>query len=452
MKVIHVPYVYYPEPVGGTEVYVEGLVRELAPLGVDGVVAAPGERDAAYDHDGHPVRRFRVTPGLTDLRALYGDGDETAASAFAEILDREQPDVVHLHAFTSAVSIRLVERAQTRGLPVVFSYHTPAVSCARGTLMRWGSEVCDGVLDPTMCTACMLDHLGLDKTLSRVVARMPVEASRGLGRVSASGRAWTALRMPELIHLQQQALRTLFARADRIIALAAWVRELLVRNGVAPTKITLSRHGLDAAVTRRGPVSRSDVPLPLRLVYAGRLDAIKGVDLLLGALRAEPNLPIRLDILGVAQGASGERYRFELERIVSGDERVRFLRPVPNDEIVETLSSYDALVVPSRCLETGPLVVLEAFAAGVPVIGSALGGIRELVQDGVDGLLVPGPTPEAWRSALVQLIADHGALANRLCAGVKPPRRMSEVAADMLGVYRGAIEARATPVSGWSRG
>ena len=53
------------------------------------------------------------------------------------------------------------------------------------------------------------------------------------------------------------------------------------------------------------------------------------------------------------------------------------------------LSRIDVLAVPSQWLETGPLVVLEAFAAGTPVIGSDLGGIRELVSDGRDGLLVP---------------------------------------------------------------
>ena len=75
-----------------------------------------------------------------------------------------------------------------------------------------------------------------------------------------------------------------------------------------------------------------------------------------------------------------------LRRIASNDHRVRFLDAIPLGEIVSVLAQYDILVVPSQWLETGPLVVYEAFSAGIPVLGSRLGGIAELVRDGVTTL------------------------------------------------------------------
>ena len=77
---------------------------------------------------------------------------------------------------------------------------------------------------------------------------------------------------------------------------------------------------------------------------------------------------------------------------------------MPPTDVVERLSVYDVVAVPSQGLETGPLVVLEAFAAGVPVLGSAIGGIADKVNDGVDGFLVrPFDSETEWASALEAL-------------------------------------------------
>ena len=58
MRVVHVPYCFFPDPVGGTEVYVDALAREQQARGVDTLIAAPGPRDTSYLHDGVAVRRF----------------------------------------------------------------------------------------------------------------------------------------------------------------------------------------------------------------------------------------------------------------------------------------------------------------------------------------------------------------------------------------------------------
>jgi glycosyltransferase involved in cell wall biosynthesis len=88
------------------------------------------------------------------------------------------------------------------------------------------------------------------------------------------------------------------------------------------------------------------------------------------------------------------------------DPRISFKFPVPAEKVVEILAEYDLLAVPSQCLETGPLVVLEAFAAGIPVIGSNLGGIAELVKHEVNGLLVEPNSVKAWCQQLQRLCQD----------------------------------------------
>ena len=126
MRVVHVPFGYYPDAVGGTEAYVAELARGLRVRGVDSVVAAPAASLGAhrYDHDGTPVYRFAMSP-TDDVGELYGEGDPDAASAVSRILDDVRADVLHLHAFTRAASLRLARTARRQGLPVVFTYHTP---------------------------------------------------------------------------------------------------------------------------------------------------------------------------------------------------------------------------------------------------------------------------------------------------------------------------------------
>jgi glycosyltransferase involved in cell wall biosynthesis len=120
--------------------------------------------------------------------------------------------------------------------------------------------------------------------------------------------------------------------------------------------------------------------------------------------------------------------------MAAGDARIGFRAPVSAREVPTTLSGYDLLAVPSQWLETGPMVLLEAFAAGVPILGSDLGGIAELVSEGVDGLLVPPRSVSAWAVALEKLSREPKILAT-LRAGTRAPRTMQEVANDTAKLY-----------------
>lgn len=440
MKVLHVTYSFAPDPMGGTEVYVRDLCRRLQSFGAIGVIAAPANRSDVYEIDGLRVHRFE--PRQDDLEALYG-GDRGAADAFDAVLDAERPDLVHQHALTPACSGELIARSRRRGVPVVFTYHTPAVSCQRGTLIRWGSEICDGELDVRRCAACTLNGFGLNRTVSRMLASTPDAIGDAIAQAGLAGGGWTALRMPGLMRRRHEEIRQVFALVDRIVVLSEWVDRLLRTNGVPAEKLVRSPHGIEPAVT--GDRAAWDARY-IRLAHLGRLDVNKGTRLVITALRMLPDAPITLDVFGVTQSDADQRERDRLREAAGGDGRIRFLPPIDHADVTSRLAAFDAVVVPSQLLETGPLVVLESFTAGVPVIGSALGGIAEKIADGVNGLLVsPHDSLQAWQDVLQRCAGDR-ALLQRLRTAIVPQRSLEAAAREMHELYAAVLRERRSVV------
>ena len=439
MKVLHVPFSFWPDAPGGTEIYVDDLCRSLRRRDVRVTVAAPDVRSDAYDVDGLRVRRF-AHDTTSDLASLYGGNPDTA-ERFDEILDQEVPDLVHQHALSPAVSSLIARAARRRGIPVVFTYHSPTATCQRGTLLEHGVGPCDGRLQVRRCTACVLDGHGAGHAAAWLGSLVPRWLGRLAGSAGMQGGSWTALRLSSLIDRRHASWRTFVEDVDRFVALSAWSERVMLASGVPASKIVRSPHGI--ASSADGALPTPALRGPLRLAHMGRTDPAKGTALLIRALHSQPALPVELDIFGIVQNAAGAAVMGSLKQLAEGDDRVRFLEPLPHDEVIRRLAVYDLVVVPSQWMETGPLVVLEAFAAGRPVLGSALGGIAEKVRDGVDGMLVdPYASESAWRAALARCATDPDYVRVTLARGVETPRSTADVADDMASLYEDVLSGR----------
>ena len=257
------------------------------------------------------------------------------------------------------------------------------------------------------CTACVLEGRGMSAPLSQLVAAAPASLGNAIGSMGLRGAWATALRLNQLQNSRQRILRQIFDEVDVIVAVSEWLRQVLLRNAVPEDKLLLCRQG---ATSISRPQLRSTNPasgIRCRLAYAGRLHRVKGVHVVIDALRRIPGAPLELDIYGIPQ--EPEELTSLRERAGS-DRRIRFLGPVANEQMTSTLDQYSAVVIPSLWLETGPLTVYDAFAAGVPVIGSRRGGIAELVTHGRNGILVEPGDVSAW----------PGTFAGMFRAGIAP--------------------------------
>ncbi len=142
------------------------------------------------------------------------------------------------------------------------------------------------------------------------------------------------------------------------------------------------------------------------VVFVGSLTYVKGVDVLLNALASLP--PDRRPSVRLVGPAVDETFAKSLMAQTRRDglaSSVTFVGSLPPDEVAREMSEAAVVVVPSRS-EALPRVVLEALAAGAPVVASNVGGVPEIVQDGVTGILVPPGDVQALASALDRVLAN----------------------------------------------
>jgi glycosyltransferase involved in cell wall biosynthesis len=144
------------------------------------------------------------------------------------------------------------------------------------------------------------------------------------------------------------------------------------------------------------------------LAFAGRLTAAKALDVAFEAI-AELD-----DVTLLVAGDGEERARLE----ASAGARARFLGPLPRERVLELLAVADAVLL-SSSWENFPHVLVEALSVGTPVIATRVGGVPEIVEDGVNGLLVPAGDPHALAAAVRRFYAD-GELRARLTAAALP--------------------------------
>lgn len=426
LKVVHAVGWFLPESFGGTERYVDGLVRSLAPRGVVSEVfaARDGERVNGYDLDGVTVTRYPVGPGRTRSQ-LRGDAPHDGFADFQRLLAARTPDVYHQHSWSLGCGLHHLRAAVSLGIPSVLTVHVPGNICPNGTMMR-GELACDGFLDTRRCAGCVLEAKGLSRGPASLAASLPVAWSERLA--SLPGSFGTVAGTRNMMAVHRSRLLEAYKLASRVVVVADWLNRAMRINGIGPDRIRLSRHGGAAIPTKPRPQRQ---PGPVRIGFLGRWDRVKGVDILVRAVRhLDPTVEVELSVHALAQGQDGENYRREVVALAEGDPRIKLHSPLAPGQVADFLATADVLAVPSQGLETGPLVVLEALAVGTPVLGAALGGIKEWVVDGQNGWLVKHDDVQAWSAAIHRLAVEGACLEFDA-----PTRTVEDIADEMHALY-----------------
>ncbi len=431
-RAVHLPVAYLPWTVGGREVFAHNLVRELRAFGWDVIIAIHQNLNVCEPLGAQRYGDIGVTvlppvPRLEMRRATYQCAPD-AVPGFERILQEFAPGIVHFHDFSIGANLLHLRLAKAYRSRIVMTYHSPGQSCLQRSLLYRGKTICDGRIDQHRCTECRLSANGLPALLGQLAASIPSCFYKARGDNSFS-KAITARMMTRYF---QSAWGEMIELVDVIHVYSDWVANLIRLNGVPQEKLRMIRTGVGVQPNGNCAYQISEAHHPLRLAYVGRCDEVKGVHVLVEAVCSLPEtIPLEISFFGPYWDGP---YGRKLLNRIGGDRRFKLPSLLSHNDVISALADKDGCVVPSLWLETGPLVVLEAFAAGIPVIGSRLGGIAELVRDNMDGLLFP-PGDSVALAKIIRTLAENEERLSALKQGVQHPRSMREVARDMNAVY-----------------
>ena len=322
---------------------------------------------------------------LRESRSLRGDlslglsaiWSRSATGRVAAAIARHRPQVMHVHNTFAAASPSIYAAATAADVPVVQSLHNYRFVCPVATAFRDGHP----------CTDCVGRRFPWPG-----IVHSCVRGSRAQSFVAATTLG---------VH---RALGTFKRGIDVYLAGTAFQRKLMIDGGLPAAQIRVVPNFLEPD-PGAGREPRAGV------LYVGRLAEEKGIATL---LQAAESVPGTVSVVGDGPLAP-------LVREAAAAGTVKYLGPLWADDMRMQLRGAAALAMPSIWFEGFPMIVIEAFAAGTPVIASRIGALADIVEDGVTGLLVdPG---------------DAGQLGERFAWATKHPGELAALGANARQQY-----------------
>lgn len=347
--------VYPPHFVGGAELIAHYHAKLLKYRGYNVAVFAGENMSGGQD-------RYSVCEdyydGLTIFRAsLWPQDYQTDAvnfwhpridTYFETLLNALTPDVVHMHNLVG-LSAGIIHTAKRRGIRTVLTLHDYWGFCFKNTLLKREKEICQ---DYNRCAECM------------------AFISDGADR-----------HIP--IRMRQDFLKLQLSDVDVFISPSLYLAQAYVRSGVPVEKMNVIWNGIDVA--RFSTVRKAPRRGKVRFTFIGHFGLHKGIDIVLDALElGHFSDRITLNLVGGGELTNHLRARV---RALGVGSTVKFWGSVDNSQIEEVFRETDVLILPSIWPENQPVSITEAMATRTPVIGSAIGGIPELIVHGYNGYL-----------------------------------------------------------------
>lgn len=347
MHICYISNLYPPETIGGAEKYVRNISEELVDRGhqVSVLTTASsdsGSVDSFNKQNQNGVDVFRITPVNMYTPIEHRDSSQWEKPIqhlvdlwnphiyikFKNILSRISPDIVHTNNF-GGLSASVFTAAGSLDAPIIHTLHDYRLIDIHPDLFNNGKII------------------GVRKIMTpfRIFNKNVIESN-----------------------------------IDRVLS---------------PSQFVIDKHK-EAGLFKSTPCNRIKLGVSLdnpreevdyketsdfRILFAGQITNQKGVDILISAFRRLEHDDIRLDILG--KGPEKEK----LERRSKGDERIQFHGFVSEEKLDKFYRLADATVIPSRWYDNSPMVIYESYSHSTPVIGAKIGGIPELIEEGVTGEL-----------------------------------------------------------------
>lgn len=407
---------------GGAEGYALSLYEALRDDGdfeavFLGRTGAPSPtKDVPPLHPYTPVSSVNEDPNQylmwTDLARLdyfyHRSADkETITKDYRNFLLAHRPDVVHFqHNYLLGYDFLRVTRNTLPDAPIVYMLHEYLAICHHdGQMIRTQSKELCREQSPRRCHECF---------------------------------PWIS---QEAFFRRTRWIKSHLALVDMFIAPSDYVRDRYVDWGIPPEKIQVETYALPPF---QHTLEIEDRPKRNRFAFFGQFTPYKGTDVLLKAMAIlGEEFDGHLWIHGANLESQAPQFQEEFRGLLDKTaETVTFAGPYDHaTELHKIMTGADWVIIPSIWWETGPLVALEAFQNGRPVICSNIGGMSEKVQDGVSGLHFRVGDPEDLAAVLRRAAGTHG-LWERLRSGIPPVYDIRDHAEVVKDLYRRVLAAR----------
>jgi len=366
MRILYVNNYYYLR--GGSE---RVLFQELEAMKAAGHEVAVFTRRHA-DNLPTPWERFYSAPIETQKIRLDSSTPRTLRELIYSSENREairrmasefRPDVAHAHNIYGRLSTSVLDGLTDAGVPTLLTLHDYKLICPSYLMVRQG-RVCED------CKA------GFHKALL--------------------GRCLKGSYLASAVYAFEAAMNARTRKYDqvaRFVSPSRFLKDKFAEFGVNRDRIAFVPNCVDASEFEPTPGTGR------HLLYLGRLSAEKGVGALIAAYARLPKDRPPLVIAG-----DGPE-RGTLEKQAAGHKDVLFTGYLSGQALKDALSDALAMAVPSEWYENAPMTVLEAMAQGKPVVGARIGGITEMIGDGVTGLLFEAGNVEDLTGKLSRLLA-----------------------------------------------
>ena len=281
---------------------------------------------------------------------------------FQALCEEFRPDVVHLNNVHRQITLSILDAPYLKEhhVPVVYTAHDYVTICPGYLMLDGEGRVCDACLEDGKYRHCIENRC--------------VKGSRAKSALAALEASFNRS------HHSNE-------RIDRVIAPSRFMRSKLIEGGWPEGKVLALQNFADDAILARASGVANDVTdreSPY-LLFFGRLSAEKGVDVLLRAFdAAAPSLPRDMRLIVVGDGPDAAEFR-ELAASLDSASRIEFAGYQTGDALQTYVARASLAIASSRWRENMPYSIVEAFAAGTPVVGARIGGIPELVANGVTG-------------------------------------------------------------------
>jgi glycosyltransferase involved in cell wall biosynthesis len=415
MRVLCACHQFFPEYYTGTERYTLDLAKQLQRMGhyvsvltyatkALGAQPPPGTAITrwTYEYEGVPVLALRHLdfdrrgglPGVSfELK------DPVIFQEIKQFLGEQSFDLLHcIHPMRLGEAIRA---AKESGLKVVLHLMDFWMICPRVTLQRVDGSLCDGPDHGQKCAKLCYQDKDMDERL--------------LKRYSDS----------------IETLRTV----DAVLSHSRFLIEMFNQSGVDTRGFVHCPNGFDYAKVEFGKRS-CDRGETINFGFIGTILPHKGVEVLVDAFKRVPSDNVRLKIYG---GSFEEHeYYSRLLAKAEEDKRIEFCGDYDLNNIARVLEEINVVVVPSLWYENAPLVISTAQAFGIPVIATRLGGMKEMVLDGVNGFTFKLGDAEDLADKIHLLATNPNVLAD-LSKNKMPPPRIESEAFLLETLYSGLV-------------